>query len=119
MKKIVLMVMAMLSMTTVYAENENVNNVQGADAYDMTVNVRRLGVTLGLTLDQMEAVTDIHANFSKEMMLAGHAEESKRDELMDKAIRKDLRYMHYVLNQKQYKTYVMLLNTTLVNRGLK
>ena len=119
MKKIVLMVVAMLSMTMGYAENENVNTVQGADAYDMSVNVRRLAVTLGLTLDQMEAVEDIHTNFCKEMQLAGHAASEQREELMDKAIRKDLRYMHYVLNQKQYKNYVMLLNTTLVNRGLK
>jgi len=119
MKKIVLMVMAMLSMTMVYAENENANTVQGVDAYDMSVNVRRLAVTLGLTIDQMEAVSDIHTNFCKEMQLAGHADGEERTEMMDKAIRKDLRYMHYVLNQKQYKTYVMLLNTTLVNRGLK
>ena len=36
----------------------------------------------------------------------------------DKAISKDLKYMHYLLNDKQYRTYVMLLNTTLNNRGL-
>ena len=34
------------------------------------------------------------------------------------AINKDLKYMHYLLNDKQYRTYVMLLNTTLNNRGL-
>ena len=33
-------------------------------------------------------------------------------------INKDLKYMHYLLNDKQYRTYVMLLNTTLNNRGL-
>jgi len=119
MKKIVLVVMAMLSLTNMNAENENTNMTQNTAAYDMTVNIRRLAVTLGLTLDQMEAVEDIHRNFQNEMMLAAYAEKDERGELVDKAVKKDLRYMHYVLNQKQYKTYQLLLQTTLVNRGLK
>ena len=35
------------------------------------------------------------------------------------AVKKDIRYMHYVLNQKQYRQYLQLLQATLVNRGLK
>ena len=34
------------------------------------------------------------------------------------AINNDLRFMRSVLNKKQYKRYLLLLNTTLVNRGL-
>ena len=119
MKKIVLLVVAMFSMTLTYAENENNHNVQDVKAYDMTVNMRKLAVTLGLTLDQMEIVTDIHNNFCNEMMLAAYAEGDERNILMDKAVNKDIRYMHYVLSKKQYKKYVMLLNLTLSNRGLK
>ena len=119
MKKIVLLVVAMFSMTLTYAENENNDNVQNVKAYDMTVNIRKLAVTLGLTLDQMEIVADIHNNFCNEMMLAAYAEGDERTNLMDKAVDKDFRYMHYVLNKKQYKKYVMLLNLTLRNRGLK
>jgi hypothetical protein len=37
----------------------------------------------------------------------------------EQAVKKDVRYMHYILNEKQYKTYLLLLNTTLKNRGLK
>ena len=29
------------------------------------------------------------------------------------------KYMHVILNNSQYRKYVMLLNTTLINRGLK
>ena len=119
MKKIVLMVVAMLSMTVSYAENENANNVKGVEAYDMTVNMKKLAVTLGLTYDQMEAVEDIHHQFSQEMMMAATAESDEREALVDQAVKKDVRYMHYVLNDKQYKTYLMLLNATLHNRGLK
>ncbi len=119
MKKIVLMVMAMLSLTNMNAENENTTVAQGVEAYDMTVNIRRLAVRLGLTVDQMEAVEDIHRNFQNEMMLAAYAEKDEREQMVDKAVKKDLRYMRYVLNQKQYKLYLLLLQTTLVNRGLK
>ena len=121
MKKIALMVMAMLSLTNmnVNAENENTNTTQDVEAYDMTVNIRRLAVTLGLTVDQMEAVADIHRNFQNEMMLAAYAEKDERAQLVDQAVKKDIRYMHYVLNQKQYRLYLQLLQATLVNRGLK
>ena len=85
----------------------------------MTVNIRRLAVRLGLTVDQMEAVEDIHRNFQNEMMLAAYAEKDEREQMVDKAVKKDLRYMRCVLNQKQYKLYLLLLQTTLVNRGLK
>ena len=119
MKKIVLLVVALFSMTLTYAENENNNNVQDVKAYDMTVNIRKLAVALGLTLDQMEIVADIHSNFCNEMMLAAYAEGDDRTNLVDKAVAKDIRFMHYVLNEKQYKKYVMLLNLTLSNRGLK
>ena len=60
MKKIVLMLVAMMTMSMANAENENNNTVQAANAYDMTVNMRKLAVTLGLTFDQIEAVQDIH-----------------------------------------------------------
>jgi hypothetical protein len=39
--------------------------------------------------------------------------------MVDRAINKDLAYMNYILNQDQYRKYVMLLNVTLTNRGLK
>ena len=116
----ILMVVAMLSMTmTSYAENENAKNVENVEAYNMNVNMRKLAVTLGLTLDQMEAVQDIHTTFCAEMMLAAYANKDEREALVDKAVKKDVRYMHYVLDQKQYRKYLLLLNTTLRNRGLK
>ena len=119
MKKIVLVVVAMLSMTMSYAENENANNTLGVEAYDMSVNIRKLAVTLDMTIEQMEAVEDIHRNFCNEMMLAAHADKSEREAMVDKAVKKDVRYMHYVLNKEQYRKYLILLNATLRNRGLK
>ena len=119
MKKIVLMVVAMLSMTMSYAENENAENTLSVEAYDMTVNMRKLAVTLGMTFDQMEAVEEIHRHFCAEMMFAANANKDEREELVDKAVKKDVRYMRYILDQEQYRKYLILLNTTLRNRGLK
>ncbi|MBO4464845.1 MAG: hypothetical protein J5797_11735 [Prevotella sp.] len=120
MKKIVLMLVAMLTMSMAYAENENNNaTAEAAKAYDMSVNMRKLAVALGLTIDQMEAVNDIHNQFCNEMMLAAQAMGDERAKLLEAAVKKDVRYMHYVLDEKQYKKYLLLLNTTLTNRGLK
>ena len=120
MKKMILMVVAMLSMTMMsYAENENAENTLNVEAYDMSVNIRKLAVTLDMTFDQMESVEEIHRIFCAEMVLAAHANKDEREALVDKAVKKDLRYMRYILDQKQYKKYLLLLNTTLQNRGLK
>ncbi|MCR5158059.1 MAG: hypothetical protein K6D37_02940 [Prevotella sp.] len=119
MKKIVLMLVAMMTMSMANAENENNNTVQAANAYDMTVNMRKLAVTLGLTFDQIEAVQDIHHQFCNEMLLAAQAEGDERKTLVEQAVKKDVRYMSYVLDKNQYKTYLLLLNTTLYNRGLR
>ncbi len=116
----ILMVVAMLSMTmTSYAENEKADNTLAVEAYDMNVNMRKLAVTLGLNYDQMDAVQDIHRTFCAEMMLAAHASKDERETMVEKAVSKDVRYMHYVLDEKQYRKYLLLLNTTLRNRGLK
>ena len=114
------MLVAMMTMSMAYAENENNNaTAEAAKAYDMTVNMRKLAVALGLTTDQMEAVNDIHNQFCNEMMLAAKATGDERTNLLNAAVKKDIRYMHYVLNDSQYEKYLMLLNLTLANRGLR
>jgi len=109
----------MLTLTMAHAENEEANITNNVEAYDMTVNFRRLAVTLDLNADQMDAVEEIHNSFCQDMMLAAHANKDEREGLMDVAIKKDIRYMRYILDQKQYRKYLMLLNVTLHNRGLK
>ena len=120
MKKIVLMMVALMSMTFAYAENENANNTLNVEAYDMNVNMRKLAVTLDMTFEQMEAVEDIHRTFCAEMLFAAHAANNEeREKLVEKALKKDVRYMGYILNKEQYRKYLILLNATLRNRGLK
>ncbi|MBQ8712080.1 MAG: hypothetical protein IJ551_04560 [Prevotella sp.] len=118
MKRLFLMTLAMLSMTMTFAENENTKNVNNVEAYDMSVNMRKLSVALGLTTDQMEAVENIHNTFTAEMQMAAVSEESDRQERVKKAVDRDIKWMRYVLNDKQYRKYLTLLNATLNNRGL-
>ncbi len=116
MKKIVLTLVALMSMTTIFAENEGMNTTE---AYNMTVNMKNLARTLNLSKDQVESVAEVHKTFSSEMMFAAQYGKEERTKMVEKAINKDLAYMNYILNKDQYRKYVMLLNITLVNRGLK
>ena len=54
MKKMILMAVALLSMSTAFAGNDHVNNAR--EAYVMNVNQFSLGRTLGLTGAQTDAV---------------------------------------------------------------
>lgn len=116
MKKIVLTLVALMSMTMTFAENEGMN---ATEAYNMTVNMKKLSQALGLTMDQIESVAEVHKTFSSEMMFAAQYGKDERTKMVEKAVNKDLAYMNYILNKDQYRKYVMLLNMTLINRGLK
>ena len=119
MKRLFLTVVAMLSMTLTFAENENMNSVNTAEAYNLSVDINQLSKALGLADDQVEAVAEIHKTFCSEMMFATQYGKEERDARVDAAIKKDLGFMNYILNRDQYRKYVMLLNVTMVNRGLK
>jgi len=113
MKRLFLTVVAVLSMTMTFAENEKLNSTENASAYNMSVNC------LGLSIDQAEAVQDIHKSFCADMMNAAAANADERKGMVQKAIEKDLKYMRYVLTNDQYRKYLMLLNATFTNRGLE
>ena len=53
------------------------------------------------------------------MMFAAQYGKEERAKMVEKAVTKDLAYMHTILNKDQYRKYLTLLNVTLVNRGLK
>ena len=117
MKKIMIMAVAMFAMaTTTFAAEENTN---ATAAFNMNIKMGSLANALSLNLDQAEAVADVHKNFTADMMNAATATAEDRAAMIDKAVIKDLKYMHSILSNTQYRKYVMLLNATLINRGLK
>ena len=117
MKKIMILAVAMFAMaTTTFAADEATN---ATAAYNMNVKMGSLANALSLNIDQAEAVADVHKNFTADMMNAATAAKDERAAMIDKAVINDLKYMHSILNDSQYRKYVMLLNATLMNRGLK
>ena len=118
MKKIVLTVVAVMSMTMAFAAGENDNNPATTNAYKFNLSTYALSRALNLNQDQVDVVEDINRTFSAEMMNAAVSDSSEREAKVNAAIKKDLSYMHYVLNNSQYREYVKLLNVTLNNRGL-
>ena len=118
MKRLFLTVVAVLSMTMAFAENEKLNNAENANAYNMAVNYERLADCLGLSSDQAEAVQDVHTSFCADMMNAAAANADERENMVKKAVEKDLKYMRYILTESQYRKYLTLLNATFNNRGL-
>lgn len=122
MKKIVLTMMALMTMTLTFASSKSkapeVTAVNMNQNYDMRVDYDRLANTLQLNYDQIEAVETIHNQFIRDMHKAAQADEADRKDMVKKAADKEMKYMRYVLNNKQYNTFGTLLNLTLNNRGL-
>lgn len=118
MKRLFLTVVAVLSMTMTFAENEKLNSVDNANAYNMSVNYSKLADCLELSGDQVELVQDIHTSFCADMMNAAYANADERESMVKNAIAKDLNFMRHVLNSDQYRKYLTLLNLTFNNRGL-
>jgi hypothetical protein len=105
-------------MTTAFAEGENAASVNTLEAYELNVNMDKLSSALNLADDQKEAVADIHHTFASELMFAAQYNSDDRKALVNRAIENDVKWMRYVLNDKQMRTYLTLLNTTINNRGL-
>ena len=117
MKKIMVLAVAMFAMATAtFAADEETN---ATAAYNMNIKMSSLADALSLNIDQVEAVADVHKNFTADMMNAVTAKGEDRSAMIDKAVLKDLKYMHGGSNNQYIRKYVMLLNTTLINRGLK
>ena len=117
MKKIMVLAVAMFAMATAtFAAEEETN---ATAAFNMNFNMSSLADALSLNIDQVEAVADVHKNFTADMMNAAVAAGDDRKAMIDKAINKDLKYMHVILSNTQYRKYLMLLNVTLINRGIK
>ena len=120
MKKIVLTMVALMSMTMTFAENETAANLNVTEAYNLkNVNMTKLCQALNLSKDQVECFTEIYNTFSSELLFAAQLNNEERQQMVEEAIKKDLGYMDYILSREQYHKYVVLLNMTLLNRGLR
>ena len=118
MKRFVLSMMVMMSMTMAFAENEEGNTTNNAAAYTMNVNMHSLSRTLNLSSDQYEFVEDVMQAFCAEMQNVATATEEERKPMVHKIVIKNLAATRSILTTAQYHKYLRLLNVTLNNRGL-
>lgn len=119
MKKFLLMVVMMITMSAnVFADDSNATNVTNTEKFELKINHRRLACALDMSRDQMEMSDDIITELENDMIFAstmGSDESSNR--VVANAVKKNIKYMHYILDEKQYKKYLLLLNLTLEHRG--
>ena len=119
MKKYFIMLVMMLTMSIYsFAEENTATKMTETEKYELKINHRRLACVLDMSSDQMEMSEDVISQLERDMMFASvmNTEES-RDAIVTNAVKKNIKYMHYVLNDTQYKKYLMLLNLTLENKG--
>ena len=121
MKKFVFMVALMLATNTanILASENSVNETENVENYYIHVNEKSLSKSLGMSKDQMEICYDVIKEFENDMVFASsNAKGESRKAVTRNAIMKNMRYMKMFLDEAQYKKYVLILNTTLVNRGI-
>ena len=102
---------------------ENLNKItleKQAAKYDFTVNYRKIGSCLDLSIDKLEDFKLFFDQFKDDMLFAyNECSEASRDNVVRNIVNRNLMEMRYILNKKQYKKYLLLMNTTLRNRGFE
>lgn len=118
MKKIVLTLAALLSVASTFAANEKETAVE-AHKYVMEFSPASMSRALDLSVTQYDDVAAGEETFADETRAASRKKtQEERTAEFNKAVLRNVKYMRGVLNESQYRTYLMLLNTTIANRGL-
>jgi len=117
MKKMVLTVVAMMTLTLGFAKTNVHHPTRSAERYNISFNMRQLAAKLDLSSDQMEIAEVIQNCFTNDMQKAARARRFERKALVYQAVRMDVNRMQNILNDKQLRTFMLLLRDTLLDRG--
>ena len=93
----ILTMVAMMSLTTTFAAKEKMDKVNDMKVYEWNVNMHKLSDALSLSAEQEDVVTEINRRFARDLRAAA---------------------MRSILDYKQMRTYLTILNVTVNNRGL-
>ena len=120
MKKVIILLVMLFTMSVYsFAEENNAAKVSEATKYELKVNHRKLAYALNASNDQAEILGDVMTTFEQNMLFASTMEnEESKGIIVGNSIKENLKWMRSILNDKQYKTYLRLLNLTLTNRGI-
>ena len=118
MKKIIFTMI--FSLMLCLSVNANENNTMNTEAYSMNVNTEVLSKTLNASKDQSECINDIMNMLSIQMEnIKYETVKATREKMLTNTLDMNTNYMKQVLDDNQYKKYLMILNATLKNRGLR
>lgn len=119
MKKVILMAIMLFAMGMhVYAlENDSIK-FNYINKYDLDVNHRRLACVLDLNENQMKSYDEIITELERDMIGASMMEDEETSNgMVSNAVKKNFKYMRYLLKKEQYDKYFLLINLTLEHRG--
>ena len=102
----ILTMVALMSLTTTFAAKEKMDKVNDMKVYEWNVNMHK------------HVVTEINRRFARDLRAAAHTRKNDRKERVEKALDKNVMRMRSILDYKQMRTYLTILNVTVNNRGL-
>lgn len=120
MKKVFLIMVMIFTMSVCsFAEGNGAVTIVNAEKYELKISHHKLADALGVTNEQMEMFNNVITEFENDMIFASHMEsEDSSNKIVANAVKKNIRNMHYILDDKQYHKYLMFLNLTLNHRGI-
>lgn len=117
MKKVFIMAaIALMATASVKAEEKNQDAVR-VD-YNINMNVRSLSRCLNLNGEQADVMEYASDMLREEVSRVRFSKEEKKAARLKRAIAHNLSIAHKHLEDKQYRSYLALLNQTLNNKGL-
>ena len=123
MKKVFVTLAMMLAVfSSAYAANVEKEEVkvENAEMYIFNIHHNRLKKTLECNDEQSDFVDYAIDEFENDMMFASTVSDStSRNKVVRNALEKNLNLMGMVLDKKQYRKYLTLINITLKNRGFE
>ena len=114
----ILTMVALMSLTTTFAAKEKMDKVNDMKVYEWNVNMHKLSDALSLSAEQEDVVTEINRRFARDLWAAARTRKNDRKERVEKALDKNVMRMRSILDYKQMRTYLTILNVTVNNRGL-
>lgn len=117
MKKVFIMAaIALMATASVKAEEKNQDAVR-VD-YNINMNVRALSRCLNLNGEQADVMEYASDMLREEVSRVRFSKEEKKAARLKRSIAHNLSIAHKHLEDKQYRSYLALLNQTFKNKGL-
>lgn len=117
MKKVMYLVAALMVAATNVNAEEKVNQENAAD-FNINIRVSSLSRYLNLNAEQREIMESASEQFSYEVSCSRSKNPVKQSARLNKAVLRNIAFAHKVMTPDQYRTYLNVLNQTIVNKGL-